>query len=63
MVWVGPGGSARESRKVPTLDVVSIGPSIYGAHSIQEAVSIRSVDKFYHLLVAVLGDLAANKPK
>jgi dipeptidase D len=46
--------------KVPELDALSFGPSIVGAHTIQEAVNIASVTKFYGLLVAVLDDLSAK---
>ncbi len=43
--------------KVPGMDMVSFGPSIRGAHSPDERVSISSTRKFYRLLTSVLGRL------
>lgn len=43
---------------LPGIDMVSFGPSIQGAHSPNERVSIASVQKFYRLLSEVLGELA-----
>lgn len=39
----------------PELDLISIGPTITGQHSIDERLEIASVGKVYDLLVAVLG--------
>jgi dipeptidase D len=43
---------------LPGIDMVSFGPSIRGAHSPDERVSIASVQKFYRLLGEVLRSLA-----
>jgi dipeptidase D len=40
--------------KYPGIDMVSFGPTITGAHSPDEGVEIKSVDKFYELLKGVL---------
>jgi dipeptidase D len=40
--------------KYPELDMVSFGPTIRGAHSPDERISIETVDKFWKLLVEVL---------
>lgn len=40
----------------PNLDMVSFGPTIMGAHSPDERVSISSVQKFWKFLLAVLED-------
>ncbi len=41
----------------PTMDMVSFGPTIEGAHSPDERVSISSVQKFWRLLLAILEDI------
>ena len=38
----------------PEMDMVSFGPTILGAHSPDERVSITSVQKFWSLLLEVL---------
>jgi dipeptidase D len=40
--------------KYPGIDMVSFGPTITGAHSPDEAVEIKTVEKFYELLKGVL---------
>jgi dipeptidase D len=40
--------------KYPDLDMISIGPTIYGVHSPDERLNIPSVKKFWDLLVTVL---------
>ncbi len=40
--------------KYPNLDMISFGPTIYGAHSPDERLNIPSVTKFWDLLVEVL---------
>jgi dipeptidase D len=40
--------------KYPGIDMVSFGPTITGAHSPDEGVEIKTVDKFYELLKGVL---------
>jgi dipeptidase D len=40
------------------MDMISFGPDIINAHSPAEAVSISSVEKFWKLLVGVLGKVA-----
>ena len=47
--------------KHPGLDMVSLGPTIQGAHSPDERVNIDDVEKFYHLLGAILSELAMGK--
>jgi len=43
--------------KYPELDMVSFGPTIRGAHSPDERISIETVDKFWKLLVEVLENI------
>ncbi len=43
--------------KYPELDMVSFGPTIRGAHSPDERISIATVDKFWKLLVEVLENI------
>ena len=43
--------------KFPHLDMVSIGPTILGAHSPDERIEISTVDKFWKLLLEILGAL------
>ena len=43
--------------KYPDLDMVSFGPTIRGAHSPDERISIETVDKFWKLLVDVLENI------
>lgn len=45
-------------RRYPGLDMISFGPRIQGAHSPDERVFVRSVQKSYQFLTAVLGELA-----
>jgi len=45
--------------KYPGLDIVSVGPTIRGAHAPGEAVEIASVGQTWRLLTAILGELAA----
>lgn len=40
----------------PNIDMISFGPTIRGAHSPDERVSIRSVQKFWTFLKAILAD-------
>lgn len=40
--------------KYPGIDMVSFGPTIIGAHSPDEGVEIKTVEKFYELLKGVL---------
>lgn len=40
--------------KYPNLDMVSFGPSIYGAHSPDERLNITTVQKFWDLLIDIL---------
>ncbi|MEO1011717.1 MAG: aminoacyl-histidine dipeptidase [Bacteroidota bacterium] len=41
----------------PEMDMISFGPTILGAHSPDERVSIPSVQKFWTFLLAILGDV------
>ena len=45
--------------KYPGLDMISFGPTIEGAHSPDERVNIKDVDKFYSLLKGILENLAS----
>lgn len=45
----------------PKLDMVSFGPTILGAHSPDERVSITSVQKFWSLLLATLATLGERQ--
>jgi len=47
--------------KYPGLDMVSLGPTIQGAHSPDEKVSINAVERFYDLLKGILLELAVRK--
>lgn len=44
--------------KYPALEMISFGPQIRGAHSPDERVEIDSVDEFWHLLRALIEELA-----
>lgn len=44
--------------KYPGLDMVSFGPTIQGAHSPDEKVNIKDVEKFYSLLSGILEKIA-----
>jgi dipeptidase D len=46
------------TEKCPDLDIISFGPTILGAHSPDERVSIPSVQKIWRLFGAILADLA-----
>jgi dipeptidase D len=41
----------------PTMQMISFGPTIHGAHSPDEKVSVRSVQKFWNYLLTVLKDI------
>jgi dipeptidase D len=43
--------------KYPTLDMVSFGPTIKGAHSPDERMNIQTVQKFWDLLIEVLRNI------
>ena len=43
--------------KYPKLDMISFGPTIRGAHSPDEKLSIESTYKFWDLLVEVLNKI------
>ncbi len=44
--------------KYPGLDMISFGPTIQGAHSPDEKLNIKDVEKFYNLLKGILKELA-----
>ena len=46
--------------KNPGLDMVSFGPTIEGAHSPDERINIKTVEKFYNLLKGILKRVAEN---
>lgn len=41
-------------KKYPGLDMVSFGPTIYGAHSPDERMNIKTVEQFWNFLIALL---------
>ncbi len=43
--------------KYPGMDMISFGPTIKGAHSPDERLEIKSVQKFWDLLLAILKDI------
>ncbi len=43
--------------KYPNLDMISFGPTIKGAHSPDEKMEIKSVEKFWNLLVEILQNI------
>ncbi len=45
--------------KYPGLDMISFGPTIVGAHSPDERVNIKDVEKFYNLIKAILEKIAS----
>ncbi len=47
-------------KKYPQLDMISFGPTIKGAHSPDEQLEIKSVEKFWKLLVVVLEEIPGN---
>jgi len=44
--------------KYPGIDMISFGPTIEGAHSPDEKVNIKDVEKFYQILKSILKELA-----
>lgn len=44
--------------KYPDMDLISFGPTVRGAHSPDERIEIRTVDRFWRLLVQVLAQLS-----
>jgi dipeptidase D len=42
----------------PSLRIISFGPTIHGAHTVQERVVLDTVQPFYNCLTALLSDLA-----
>jgi len=48
------------SHHMPHVDMVSIGPTILGAHSPDERANIQSVEKFWNLLKGVLAKMPAS---
>lgn len=46
--------------KYPDLDMISFGPTIRGAHTPEERISIRSTVKFWKLLLYVLSAIPSN---
>ncbi|MGV3705580.1 MAG: aminoacyl-histidine dipeptidase [Arcticibacter sp.] len=47
-------------KNYPQMDMISFGPTILGAHSPAERVSISSVQKFWKFLLEVLGNIPAK---
>lgn len=48
------------NEKYPTMDMISFGPTIIGAHSPDERVQISTVGKFYNLLSNVLKNIPSK---
>ena len=46
--------------KNPGVDIISFGPTILGAHSPDERVNIKTVDRFYKLLKGILKNIATS---
>jgi dipeptidase D len=46
------------TEKYPSLDIVSFGPNIQGAHSPDEKVQISSVQRIWRLFTGIVGELA-----
>jgi len=46
--------------KFPDMDMVSFGPEIKGAHSVDEKVEIESVESFYKVLIKALENFAKS---
>ncbi len=46
--------------KYPNMDMISIGPTVRGAHSPDERIEISSVPKFWDLLITILADLRSS---
>jgi len=44
----------------PDMDMISFGPTIHGAHSPDERVSIKSVQKFWKYVLEILKDIPKN---
>jgi dipeptidase D len=45
----------------PTMEMISFGPTIQGAHSPDERVSVSSVKKFWHYLLETLKEIPVKK--
>lgn len=45
----------------PDLDMVSVGPTIKGAHSPDERVSVSSTERFWQLLTATLAAIPQHQ--
>ncbi len=45
----------------PTMEMISFGPTIQGAHSPDERVSVSSVQKFWHYLLETLKEIPVKK--
>ncbi|HJX71653.1 MAG TPA: aminoacyl-histidine dipeptidase [Bacteroidales bacterium] len=50
-------------QKFPDLDMISFGPTIYGAHSPDERVEISSVKKYWDLLLEVIAHIPEQKKR
>ncbi len=48
--------------KYPGIDMVSFGPTIKGAHSPDERIDIKTVQKFWDLMLEVLRHIPCDKP-
>jgi dipeptidase D len=44
--------------KYPGMDMISFGPTIEGAHSPDEKINVKTVEKFYQLMKGILKELA-----
>ena len=48
-------------KRYPELDMISIGPTIKGAHSPDERVLIPSVERFWQLLTSTLAAIPSQE--
>ena len=48
-------------QKYPYLDMISFGPTIKGAHTPEERISIETTQKFWDLLIAVIQNIPEDK--
>lgn len=46
--------------KYPWIDMISLGPTIEGAHSPDERVKIKDVEKFYTLIKAIISEISKS---
>jgi dipeptidase D len=50
------------AKKLPGVDMISLGPNIHDVHSPDERVSISSVERVWGFLLMALEEIGANAP-